>query len=55
MKTIARLLGGGLGSDLKMMEIYNFEDSIAQVNYIIKTSNGILQFLSFDWFTGHGN
>ncbi|XP_078346187.1 endothelin-converting enzyme 1-like isoform X2 [Oculina patagonica] len=30
MKTIARLLGGGFYSDQKMMDIYDFEDSIAQ-------------------------
>ena len=32
MKTIARLLGGGVDSENKMMDIYNFEDSITQVS-----------------------
>jgi len=32
MKTIARLLGGGADANLKMMDIYNFENQIAQVS-----------------------
>ena len=32
MKTIARLLGGGADADRKMMEIYDFENKIAQVS-----------------------
>ena len=45
MKTVARLLGGGFLSDQKMMAIYNFEDSIAQVNYIKSAVHKSVQFL----------
>ena len=32
MKTVAKLLGGGFGSDLKMMQIYEFEKKLATVS-----------------------
>jgi len=32
MKTIAGLLGGGVDSYRKMMDIYDFENKIAQVS-----------------------
>jgi len=32
MKTIARLLGGGEDSFQKMIDIYDFEDKIAQAS-----------------------
>jgi len=35
MKTVARLLGGGAASAQKMMDIYNFENKIAQVKFSI--------------------
>lgn len=45
MKTIARLLGGGIDSEYKMMDIYNFEDSIAQAVKPDSISEDIIESL----------
>ena len=45
MKTVARLLGGGFDSDVKMMEIYDFEEGIGQVDFNKSTVHKSAQFL----------
>ncbi|KAJ7373659.1 hypothetical protein OS493_011268 [Desmophyllum pertusum] len=45
MKTVARLLGGGIGSDYKMMNIYNFESSIARGVQSKSVSDDMLESL----------
>ncbi len=37
-----------------MQYVYWEIKSLAGHFTLLKTSHGILQFLSFDWFTGHG-
>ena len=52
MKTIARLLGGGADSEQKMMDIYDFENKIAQVRVNNKFDGDFKFFFQSVWSQG---
>jgi len=52
MKTIARLLGGGAASNRKMMDIYDFENKIAQSVSPERISGDIIESLMDDHRSG---